>query len=486
VGPTRFQDNGAADLPRTLGRYRLVREQGTGLFGTVWLAEDTRSGVGIAIRVLPRELTEIGNVAETIRRRARAVVESSYAHPGLVRVLEYGTTDDGRIYAVMERAEGRRLDEVLAERIRSDVPAALRLAVEMGGPVEMLHNMGMLHGGLRPRNFAIADGRVTLMDIETIALRDAPALQHLVAEQSRAEYLSPEQLRGGPITEKTDVYGFATTVYEMLAGHPPFQGPTREVVIDKQLTAVPPPVRRSRRTVPASIETTLLEALNKRPEQRPFMPKLLNHLANEAGIGDGRWKRVSAIAAGFLVASALAVPVSRMFLGPPAELAAPSTAASVSEPATGVPPGPAAAAATPQEPRELPPPLPPAVATPMPDSAPPVETPAVAVVGPATEMSPPPIAPVDPPWRELTPSVPLPPVPPPAAALRPAAPPAVTPQPAPTVARRPAPLPAVRVPTPTESASPVRAEQPRRGTVAPAAEPDPNAVIDWLLSRRNN
>ena len=491
--PTRFHGDGAADPPPALDRYRLVREQGTGLFGTVWLAENIRTGEGVAIRVLPRQLTEIGNVAETIRRRARAVVQSSYAHPALVRVIEYGTTDDGRIYAVMERAEGRRLDQVLAERTRPDVAATLRLAVEMGGPVETLHNMGLLHGGLRPRNFTVADGRVTLMDVETIALRDAPALQHLAAGQSPAEYLAPEQLRGGPVTEKTDVYAFATTVYEMLAGYPPFHGATREAVVDKQLTAVPPLVRHSRRTVPASVEATLLEALNKRAEQRPFMPSVLNHIANEAGMSDGRWKRVGAIAAGLLVAGALAVPVARMFLGP-AQVATPSTAAPVSESATGsVAPDPAAAATpgtAPEESPAVPPPAPSAVATPAPDLAPAVETPGLAVAGPSAETPPPAVVSVEPQARDVappvtpptsTPTVPPPPAP---AALTPAAP-VVTPRPAPPVTRRPATPPAPRVPTPTEIAPPARVERPR-GLAAPAEEPDPNAVIDWLLSRRNN
>src|SRR5688572_9870274 len=300
-----------------IGRYRLVSEQGTGLFGTVWLAEDTSTSQEVAIRLLPRALTDMGNVAETIRRRARTVVETSRAHPGLVRVIEYGTTDEGVLYAVMDRVEGRRLDEVLARRARPDVPAALRLAIEMGAPVETLHNMGLLHGGLRPRNFSVADGRITLMDVETIALRDAPALQAFVAAQSPAEYLAPEQIQGGPITEKTDVYAFAVTLYEMVSGRPPFEGGARESVADKHLKASPPLLRRSRRTVPVSVEATLMEALEKSPEQRPFMPKVLNHVANEAGTGAGRrWKRAAAIAAATVVAGVLTVPVVMTLTSP--------------------------------------------------------------------------------------------------------------------------------------------------------------------------
>jgi hypothetical protein len=75
--PARANGDAAARQPRVIGRYRLVREQGTGLFGTVWLAEDTASGDKVALRLLPREMTDIANVAETVRRRSRALVEAS-------------------------------------------------------------------------------------------------------------------------------------------------------------------------------------------------------------------------------------------------------------------------------------------------------------------------------------------------------------------------------------------------------------------------
>jgi serine/threonine-protein kinase len=506
AAPSPARLNGAPAASRLVGRYRLVSEQGAGLFGAVWLAEDTTNGQPVAVRLLPRELTDASNVAETIRRRARAVIETSRAHPGLVRVLEYGTTEDGRLFAAMERAEGRRLNETLAGRSRPDVPAALRLAVEMGGPLETLHNMGLLHGAVRPRNFSVADGRVTLMDVETIALRDAPALQHLVAAQSPAEYLAPEQIEGRPVTEKTDVYAFAVTLYEMVSGRPPFEAPTREAVLDKHLNATPPLLRRSRRTVPIAIEATLMEALEKRPEQRPFMPKVLNHVATEAGTGAlRRWKRIAAVTAGVFVAVAIAVaaPMAWSVLAPrwseppamssPPVQVAPAAPAADPTPASPVPvPAPVENAATPPPADPVPPvsappavaappaaAVPPVVAVPAPPAAVPpppsaVPPPAAAVPPPAAALPPPAVAPpppvVAPPPRAVAPPPPVP---------RAAAPPAVAPAPAPRAERRERPRPAT-VPSPAPAA-PVR--------TAPSSaseEPDASAVIDWLLNRRND
>jgi serine/threonine-protein kinase len=508
-----------------VGRYRLVSEQGAGLFGAVWLAEDTVSGQPVALRLLPRELTDTANVAETVRRRSRAIVEASRAHPGLVRVLEYGATGDGTLYAVMERVEGQRLSQVLADRSRPDVPGSLRLAVEMGGPVETLHNMGLLHGALWPRNFAVADGRVTLMDVETIALRDAAALQPLVAARGPEAYLAPEQIQGRPITEKTDVYAFTATLYEMVAGRPPFEGPTREAVLDKHLNAAPPALRRSRRTVPASIEVTLMEGLEKRPEARPFMPMVLNHIATEAGSGTSRrWKRFAAliaVSAGLGVAVAIALPLAWSVLAP--RWSSLTTPSSPTQPAPATPSSPPAAETKPEPPAAAEKRAEPTPADPLPAApAPAVPPPGPSVQPPAATAAPPPpppsvsmpVAPVPPPASVVQPPAPKAPAAPPASVAAPAppqlpAPPAstVTPPPSPrpsapptsapaTPVAPPAP-PAVARPAPPRPATPAtpapQAERPRAAAPAPLRpapatreEPDPSAVIDWLLKRNSD
>ena len=419
----------AAPVSSLVGRYRLVSEQGTGLFGVVWLAEEAATGRPVALRLLPRELTGLANVAETIRRRARAVIEASRGHPALVRVLEYGTTDDGQLFAVMERAEGRPLSDTFDERQRLTGPAALRLAVEMGGPVETLHTVGLVHGAIRPGNFLVADGRVTLMDVETAALRDAPALQHLVAARSPAAYLAPEQIQGRPVTEKTDVYAFGATLYELLAGAPPFEASARGGVLDMHLNAPPPLMRRRRRTVPVSVEAILMEALDKRPEQRPFMARVLNHVATEAGSGTPRWRRAAVLAAGLVGAVAIAAPIASSVLitRAPAPTAGPASA----------PPAPAPADAVSQAAVSAGTFLPAAPAV----APSPIEAPA------APSVEPPPIGP---------------PPPPPAA----------------TAAR------AERTQPPREPAPPPRRTAARSGSSSNTEEPDPASAIDWLFTRR--
>ena len=408
------------------GRYRVAGKLGTGAFGTVCLAEDEATGHPVAIRLLPHALAGPPHAA---RRADRSIVAASIAHPGLVRVLEVGEIEHGRSFAAMELVDGRRLSEILSEGKPFDVGTALRLALGLGGAVETLHNIGLVHGALRPRNvMVLADGRVKLMDVELIGLRDPSAGETVFAAEPPAAYLSPEQVRRAPLTEGTDIYAFAVILYEMLCGAPPLQAATREALLAKHLTETPVLVRRRRRTVPVPVESVIALALSKEPERRPPMHNILNLLWEQANRPPTRWKRTAAFMGGAALATLIAV-LGAWSLFAPRPSAPPS-------PAQPVPPLPAAHAP---------------VNAPPTSSAPAVATSAAREGGPAT-----PAVGQSAPARSTPPS-----------AHRPAAPPlkaerreqARPPQGPPSVAR----------------------ERPASSTDAGAD--DPSAVIDWLLNR---
>jgi serine/threonine-protein kinase len=157
---------------------------------------------------------------------------------------------------VMELAEGQGLNEVLAENEPLEIRDALRLALDLGGAIETLHNLGIVHAGLRPCNVRILpQGRVKLMDLEIAGLRGAPELRDLVVEGSPADYLAPEQVRGAPLSDKTDVYAFGLTLYELLCGAPPFRSSSRDATLSAQLDEAPPRMRRRRRGIPKGVQT---------------------------------------------------------------------------------------------------------------------------------------------------------------------------------------------------------------------------------------
>ena len=212
------------------------------------LGEDESTGHRVAIRFLPRNFANTPQAAQAVLRMGRSIMAASTSHPAMARVLEFGELDAGRPFTVTEFVEGRRLSEMLSGHTALEVHAALRLALELGGAVETLHNMGFVHGAISPRNvMVLEDGRVKLLDIELSGLRDAREVQGLVNVDSPAEYLAPEQIQKAPITEKTDIYAYGVILHELLSGAPPFQGSTREAIVTKHLKEAPVPIHRRKR-----------------------------------------------------------------------------------------------------------------------------------------------------------------------------------------------------------------------------------------------
>jgi ABC-type uncharacterized transport system substrate-binding protein len=407
-------------------RYRIVGELGSGAFGTVWAAEDQVTAQRVAVRFLPRAFAAAPNVFRAVRSMGRSIAAASAGHPGLVRVLELGEAEPGQPFAVMELLEGRRLSDIMGGGKALDVGRARRWALALGGAVEALHNIGLVHGRLRPRNvMVLPDGRVKLMDVEVVGLLDTFTPPNVLdLDLSPAEYLSPEQIRRAPVTEKTDIYAFAVIVYEMFAGAPPFEAATRDAVTAKHLTEPPPPM--SQRHALGTAERTVMQALEKDPELRPWMYEMLNGLWEETNVREIHgWNRTAAIVGGGALAASIAALGIWVLLGsrqPAAHSAAqpaspraeqaPVAGRAIASPPTNAPPAPrrTESAANPSAPAMGS--APPAAATPATAPAP-ARTPTPSA---EARVAPAPAAPVSPakeprePVKATPPAAPSPPM----------------------------------------------------------------------------
>jgi serine/threonine-protein kinase len=262
-----------------IGLYRLVRELGSGGMGVVWMAERTDGLIDRPVALkLPHGAWKRAGLAERMARE-RSIL-ATLAHPNIAHLYDAGITADGQPYLAIEYVEGRRIDTFCDEQ-SMDVKARLRLFAQVADAVAYAHGKLVVHRDLKPANILVsADGRVKLLDFGIAKLlEDGETRETRVTELSgRAltpDYASPEQLRGEPLTIASDVYSLGVVLYELLCGQRPYKlaRDSRSALEDAILQAEPPapsgvvPAAR-RRELRGDLDTIVLKALKKRPEER--------------------------------------------------------------------------------------------------------------------------------------------------------------------------------------------------------------------------
>ncbi|HEX7977582.1 MAG TPA: protein kinase [Gemmatimonadaceae bacterium] len=274
-----------------VGPYRILRPLGSGGMATVWLAHDERLDRLIALKVLGNAWTGEASRGEGARARflAEARTAASLDHPHVATVYDVGEAPDGQLFIAMAHCEGGSLADRIA---RGPVPrdAALRVGRELASALGAAHARGIVHRDVKPANVLFdATGRLRLADfgIATLAGQNT-AHSGGGAVLGTAAYLAPEQLRGGDVDHRADLWALGVTLYETLAGSRPFTGGSYAAVLHNVLVAEPPPVDRLI-TVPAALGALVHQLLSKNPDERPQSAAEVS-LALEA-IGDGRRER---------------------------------------------------------------------------------------------------------------------------------------------------------------------------------------------------
>ncbi|HEU4523550.1 MAG TPA: protein kinase [Gemmatimonadales bacterium] len=249
-------------------RYRLVRELGQGGMATVHLAEDLKHGRKVAIKVLHPELSA---VLGGERFLAEIKVTANLQHPHILGLIDSGEAD-GLLYYVMPYVAGESLRARLVREGQLPVDEALRLAREVASALDYAHRQGVVHRDIKPENTLLQDGAALVADFG-IALAVEEAGGHRMTQTGMSlgtpAYMSPEQAMGErKIGPRSDVYALGAMTFEMLAGEPPFTGPSSQAIVAKVLTEQPPSLRAKRPSVPPAAEAAILTALQKLPADR--------------------------------------------------------------------------------------------------------------------------------------------------------------------------------------------------------------------------
>lgn len=232
----------------------------------VWLAEDTRLGRWVAIKLL-KDVGGIGEDDRSIDREARLI--ASLAHPNIVAVYDAGR-HDGRPYLVMEYVHGATLREILAQRRTLTESEAVRFGAQVASALAYAHAHGIVHCDVKPENILITDeGVAKAVDFgvgrtltRTMTPDEARAILGTIA------YLAPEVLQGSPPDPRSDIYSLALTVYEMVAGRLPFGGVNLAASAGQRLAATAPPLRSFSPEASPELERILARALAFAPEAR--------------------------------------------------------------------------------------------------------------------------------------------------------------------------------------------------------------------------
>jgi serine/threonine-protein kinase len=248
-------------------RYVLGDELGAGGMARVVRAWDVVLDRKVAVKLLPAGVVD-ATARERFRREARS--SASFAHPNAVAVYDAGE-DGGQLFLVMELVEGPSLAHVLHERGRLSVDDALRIADGVLAALAAAHAAGIVHRDVKPGNVLLGpNGEVKLADFG-IARRLDDLAHDLTAAHTvlgTPRYTSPEQLAGQPATPASDIYAVGVVLFEMLAGVPPFEGPSASAVAAAHQAAPIPDVAAWRPDAPPAVASAVARALAKDPAAR--------------------------------------------------------------------------------------------------------------------------------------------------------------------------------------------------------------------------
>src|SRR6202790_1065308 len=261
-----------------LGPYEVLSAIGAGGMGEVYKARDTRLDRIVAIKVLPSHLADRSELRERFEREAKTI--ASLNHPHICTLYDTGH-QDGIDFLVMEYLEG----ETLARRlVKGPLPLdqVLQYSIEIADALDKAHRKGITHRDLKPGNVMLTKSGTKLLDFGLAKLKQEAAPATPVSQlptMTKAitgegtilgtlQYMAPEQLEGGEVDSRTDIFAFGAVVYEMATGKRSFEGKSQASLIAKILETDPPPMSSLQPMTPPALDRVVKRCLAKEPEKR--------------------------------------------------------------------------------------------------------------------------------------------------------------------------------------------------------------------------
>jgi serine/threonine-protein kinase len=288
--PPRTATTGVVEVSRVkkalANRYAVERILGEGGMATVYLAKDLKHNRKVAVKVMRPELAATLGADRFLRE---VEIAGQLSHPHILPMYDSGEAEKF-LYYVMPYVEGESLAARMKREGQMPVEDAVRIAREVAEALGYAHERGIVHRDIKPANILISGGHALVADfgIARAVGAGGDAITATGLAVGTPQYMSPEQASGArEVDGRADIYAVAAVLYEMLAGEPPFTGPTAQAIIARSLTEDPRPLTKVRQSVPAQLSSITERGLAKSPADRPTSAVAFANALGAAMSGSG-------------------------------------------------------------------------------------------------------------------------------------------------------------------------------------------------------
>ena len=276
----------SADVPASenrVGRYELIERIGRGGMGVVYRAKDTVIGRLVAVKMLVSDIDVSEEARERFYREARSA--GQLAHRNIITIYDFGE-DHGRAFIVMELLAGQSLAAILARHERLPIEQQLEIMARMCEGLAFAHARGIVHRDIKPANlFITTDGQIKILDfgVARIASSKLTRSGFIVGTP---DYMSPEQVMGKGVDQRSDVFSAGSVFYELLSGRKPFAAKKLPQILNNVMSAAPEPLTDAE--APATLAAIVMKSLEKEPGDR--YGRMVDMLVALTGFSQG-WER---------------------------------------------------------------------------------------------------------------------------------------------------------------------------------------------------
>jgi len=261
-----------SDAAKMFGHYEVERVLGRGAMGTVYLARDTRIGRRVALKTVKMDSARFEDDSEAnefyLRLQREAELGGSLQHPNIVTLYEPGY-EDGRIaWLATEYIDGEPLRDLIRRELRPPLQRVFEIAEDLLLGLAYAHAHGVIHRDIKPANILLSMGGDAKIADFGIARANNSTLTHAGSMLGTPSYMSPEQVRGGTVTPRSDLFSFGALLYELLTGMKAFGAPDIGAILRNVVEYMPPEPRTINSEVPVELNAMVMKLLAKQPADR--------------------------------------------------------------------------------------------------------------------------------------------------------------------------------------------------------------------------